>query len=178
MQPGRTAHLKHSAVAWAIVALFLLPACGKSIGDDCGSNVDCSPDGDRVCDLASPGGYCTIEGCDHDTCPDDAVCIRFYPAEFLTVPCDPNTEDVPQSALPQDVRTTNHCLAQQRCLSSGRCAPRASERRYCMKPCSGDGDCRSDYVCRRTGVLGAEVVPPTGEASAEPARFCSGAATR
>ena len=40
---------------------------------------DCSINGDRVCDTARPGGACTIFGCDSNTCPDDAICVRFRP---------------------------------------------------------------------------------------------------
>ncbi len=53
--------------------------CAPVIGDSCGNSVDCSVNGDRICDNAQPAGYCTIEGCEADTCPDDAVCVRFRP---------------------------------------------------------------------------------------------------
>lgn len=51
--------------------------CAPAIGDSCGSSIDCSVNGDRICDIASPGGYCTVGGCDPDTCPDDAPCVEF-----------------------------------------------------------------------------------------------------
>jgi hypothetical protein len=34
--------------------------------------------GDRLCDIASPGGYCTVANCDQDSCPDDAVCVEYF----------------------------------------------------------------------------------------------------
>jgi len=55
-----------------------LPACQAKIGDSCDNNVDCSPDGDRICDLSQPGGYCTIPDCAPDTCPGEAVCVQFW----------------------------------------------------------------------------------------------------
>lgn len=69
----------------ALLALFtgllmgLGAGCAPVIGDDCGDSVDCSVNGDRICDIAQPGGYCTIQSCEPDTCPDDAVCVRFRP---------------------------------------------------------------------------------------------------
>lgn len=57
-----------------------LAGCQQNIGDSCGSSSDCSPTGDRQCDLAQPGGYCTVFACDPDTCPQGA-CVewRFVP---------------------------------------------------------------------------------------------------
>ena len=37
-----------------LVALLLVAGCGAKIGDSCRTNIDCSPLGDRFCDLASP----------------------------------------------------------------------------------------------------------------------------
>jgi len=62
--------------------LVLLGAgCSPQIGDSCGSSTDCSINGDRICDFASPGGYCTVQGCDPDTCPGNSICVewRFSP---------------------------------------------------------------------------------------------------
>ncbi len=71
-------------VAFLTFALIALLAgfgagCAPVIGDDCGDSVDCSVNGDRICDIAQPAGYCTIQSCEPDTCPDDAVCVRFRP---------------------------------------------------------------------------------------------------
>ena len=62
--------------AASLCALFL--ACQAEVGDSCNDNVDCSPDGDRICDLSQPGGYCTIPDCEPDSCPGEAVCVRFW----------------------------------------------------------------------------------------------------
>lgn len=70
-------------VLWFVSALLvaLSAGCSPSIGDSCSSSADCSVTGERICDLASPGGYCTVRGCESGTCPDDSVCVewRFSP---------------------------------------------------------------------------------------------------
>jgi hypothetical protein len=68
-------------------------SCGKKIGDDCQTAADCDPNGGRICDMSQPGGYCTILGCDETTCPSDAACIRYFPVQYLTKPCNPYCED-------------------------------------------------------------------------------------
>ncbi|MBK9030990.1 MAG: hypothetical protein IPL61_06580 [Myxococcales bacterium] len=52
----------------------------QEIGDECSSSLDCGDGTDQtsICDQQSPGGYCTELGCDWNTCPDEAVCVRFY----------------------------------------------------------------------------------------------------
>lgn len=152
------------ALALALALGVALTGCGDKIGDACTYNVDCSALGDRLCDLASPGGYCTIENCTRESCPDESVCVAFYPVEFLTTPCDPDTEDL----------TTDACTNDETCTRSGFCAPIASVSRYCMLECEKSSDCRDGYECRRTGLSGAEPVPPVGEAyTDEVARFCA-----
>ena len=51
--------------------------CAAEIGDSCSTSVDCSPEGDRICDVAQIDGYCTIKNCSPDGCPDDALCVQF-----------------------------------------------------------------------------------------------------
>ena len=74
------------------LTLFLASAalvgCRNNIGDACGSSSDCSVTGDRQCDLAQPGGYCTVFACDPDTCPQGA-CVewRFVPTRTAETWC-------------------------------------------------------------------------------------------
>jgi hypothetical protein len=164
-------------VLMAVAATSSL-ACKRQIGDDCKTATDCDPNGTRSCDLSQPGGYCTIEGCNETTCPSEATCIRYFPSQFLTKPCNPDCED----RCPVDGGTAddggddggaddggadagtatgtvvfqNDCTADEVCLSSGLCAPRSSERRYCVKVCSSNGDCRDGYECRLAGRQGSE----------------------
>jgi hypothetical protein len=77
----------------ALTSALALASCGKKIGDACQTTTDCDPNGARICDLAQPGGYCTILGCDDTTCPSEAACIRYFPVQFLTTPCNPYCED-------------------------------------------------------------------------------------
>lgn len=145
-----------------IFAAFLAlgTGCGSEIGDSCTLDTDCSPSGDRICAGGSsdylPGGYCTIIGCDHDTCPDEAVCVRFFAVASTNLPCDPETEDL----------GTDACSPDELCTLGGYCVPRTAETRYCMKTCGDDGDCRDDYHCRTRELMmqyGGEPVPPPGQ---------------
>lgn len=77
----------------ALSAAAGLGGCGKNIGDDCMTAADCDPNGARICDISQPGGYCTILGCDETTCPSSSACIRVFPVQFLTKPCNPYCED-------------------------------------------------------------------------------------
>lgn len=160
----------------ATLLLAVLAGCTHNIGDPCGTNVDCSPAGDRFCDTSAIGGYCTIEGCDINTCPDNEPCVRFF---------TPFTDDADRCG------PTHPCArADERCIDdpmstsadfTGHCAPESTERRWCQHRCSNDGDCRTGFECRSTfngGTMSAPVLPgafsvptlnnPTGD----PASFC------
>jgi hypothetical protein len=54
-------------------------ACSPSLGDGCSQSTDCSVNGDRTCDRAQPGGYCTIPDCSPGSCGDEGYCVRFKP---------------------------------------------------------------------------------------------------
>lgn len=140
-------------------ALLLAAACGEEIGDECSLSADCSPQGDRFCDISSPGGYCTVIGCDFDSCPDEAVCVRFFSVSDSDRTCDPYSED--------ESGGEDNCTADELCTLSQTCVPRTAEIRYCMKKCESNGDCRDGYECRdepRMRDHGGEPVPPAGEA--------------
>jgi len=111
-----------------------LTGCGSEIGDACAVSLDCDQSGSRTCDLSSAGGYCTIQGCDHDSCPDGSVCVRFYVASFENRPCDQATEDL----------STDTCALDEVCSLKGQCVPANSEIRFCMKTCESGDDGRED----------------------------------
>ncbi|MBK8479696.1 MAG: hypothetical protein IPL40_00745 [Proteobacteria bacterium] len=157
-----------AAVGLGVVLALALGGCGTAIGDGCSDNVDCATDGTRVCDLTQPRGYCTVLGCSARSCPDSAVCVAFYSANPWTAACNPLTED----AVGVGVVPSDDCNAEEVCLSSGRCALRAAAQRFCMKSCRRDGDCRGDYACRATGLLGAEAVRDPERPSSAALRFC------
>lgn len=92
--------------------------CTPEIGDGCFSSTDCSQRGDRLCDIAQPGGYCTLFNCRPNLCPDDASCVLFDP-------------QVPG------------CGFEDRNGAGGSRVARSA----CMKACETDADCRGGYVC-------------------------------
>ncbi|HSD87205.1 MAG TPA: hypothetical protein VLB44_06805 [Kofleriaceae bacterium] len=146
-----------------LVALATVAGCGNEIGDACISSSDCSPNGDRVCDVSSREGYCTIQGCDESSCPDEATCIRFFTGSFANKACDPTVEE-------------SGCSLDELCSLNGRCVPRSAEVRYCMKTCSSDDDCRSGYECRDVEKMkehGGEPVLPSGKSIEQAAKFCA-----
>jgi hypothetical protein len=149
--------------------LTIAAGCGSEIGDSCILDRDCSPSGDRICAIGVdlPGGYCTIYGCDYDTCPDEAVCVRFFAVGETNLSCDPVTEGI----------SSNACSPDELCTLGGSCVPRAGEIRYCMKTCGDDGDCRDDYHCRSKELMvqyGGEPVPPPGQRSGSSVtKFCA-----
>ncbi|MCS6912890.1 MAG: hypothetical protein RMK29_05230 [Myxococcales bacterium] len=174
-----------------LLGCLCAPACSRVIGDACTQNVDCSIAGDRFCDIASPDGYCTIEGCDHDTCPDGAVCVRFFTLMRGAPGCDPRTARLLRADCPPNDASCCRpgdglcCAPGELCLCSDAdcrrayCASETSERRWCMRPCNDHGQCRQGYVCMYTGHSGAELVPRPGQTEAvAPVGFCAPAPQR
>lgn len=74
-------------VATGVAALGL--GCAPAIGDECETSVDCSVNGDRICDIAQPRGYCTVRACDPDTCPGESTCVewRYLPDRTAITYC-------------------------------------------------------------------------------------------
>ena len=156
-----------AAVTFALV--LATAACGDEIGDGCSISSECSSQGDRFCDTTQPGGYCTVIGCEHDTCPDEAVCVRFFPRGNDSIECDPQQEDTSEA--------DDNCTIDEICTLAGYCAPRSAEIRFCMKTCDDDDDCRDEYECRDKELMqehGGEPVPPIGEhVDDDPTPFCA-----
>ena len=146
----------------AIGVAVALAACGNEIGDACFRSVDCSPEGDRLCDPSSFEGYCTIRGCDFSTCPDEAVCVRFFTGGFANLTC---TDDASCGS------------PDERCSLAGRCVSVASEVRYCMRTCDSDGDCRNGYECRDLQDMkdhgGEPMLAPGETIGDDPPKFCA-----
>lgn len=148
-------------ISLALIATLAFAAgCGNEIGDSCSISTDCSPRGDRICDRASPGGYCTVLGCDYDTCPEESVCVRFFPSAVTSQPCASNTD----------------CTPDELCTLAGTCAPRTAELRYCMKSCGDNGDCRGKYECRDRDLMiehGGEPVLAPDDTRSDLPKFCA-----
>lgn len=121
LTPSHLASFATSRTLAMLVAAALagaLAGCTPKIGDGCFTSTDCSQRGDRLCDTAQPGGYCTLFACGKNGCPDDASCVLFDP-------------QVPG------------CARDDRAGASGARTARSA----CMKWCEGDSDCRDGYVC-------------------------------
>lgn len=150
-----------------VLVAMLAAGCGKQIGDACIVSSDCDPNGQRMCDTSQKEGYCTIQGCDYDTCPQEAACIRFFTGQFDNKTCDPTTED----------KTTDNCSLDELCDLEGHCVARSSELRYCMLKCSSNGDCRDGYECRDLTLMkehgGEPVLAPGVPVDEHAPKFCA-----
>jgi hypothetical protein len=150
------------------IVLFavLAAGCGKQIGDACIVSSDCDPNGLRVCDIADKEGYCTIMGCDYNTCPEEATCVRFFTGGFDNKPCDPTADNA-----------NDGCSLDELCTLDGHCVPRSAELRFCMKTCDSDGDCRDGYECRDLQKMidhgGEPVLAPGDQVDASSPKFCA-----
>ncbi len=144
-----------------VLSLLLAVGCGKEIGDACIVGSDCSPNGDRQCDGTQKEGYCTIQGCDFATCPEEAVCVRFFTGVFEN----------------RDCQSHNDCSLDELCSINKKCVPRNSETRYCMRVCESKDDCRDGYECRNFTLMqmhGGEPVLEPGIVVDESApNFCA-----
>jgi len=129
----------------AVLALALA-GCAPKIGDKCKNSGDCSLDGTRICDTAQPGGYCTIQGCDPDSCPGGSVCVewRYDPPRTAQTYCMRTCRS--DSACRSDyscVTTENPAL---RSLIDGTCLARvidlefSTEERSEVKFCAATGN--------------------------------------
>jgi hypothetical protein len=152
---------------FALLLVLVVSACGKEIGDECIVSSDCSPTGTRQCDTSTKGGYCTVQGCDFDTCPEESNCVRFFTGHFTNKPCDPITENI----------ETDDCNLDELCSLVGACVPRSSEVRFCMRRCDSQDDCRDGYECRNEQLMiehGGEPVLPPGQSFADGVpKFCA-----
>ena len=147
----------------SLAAFTLAAGCGSEIGDSCSISTDCSTAGDRFCAVGAdlPNGYCTIIGCDFDTCPEESVCVRFFAV----------------GETGKDCTSQDECGVEEFCTVGNNCVPRTAEVRYCMRKCSSNGDCRSGYECRQKEQMmlhGGEPVPEPGSTlDNDPQAFCA-----
>ncbi|MBL0219409.1 MAG: hypothetical protein IPQ07_36755 [Myxococcales bacterium] len=146
------------------VGFLAATGCGKEIGDSCIISSDCDPNGTRYCDISSKEGYCTIQGCDYNTCPDSSACIRFFTGNFENLECT----------------SQDQCSLDELCSLRGHCVPRSSEVRYCMATCGDNGDCRDGYECRTLELQiehgGEPVLAPGVAIDSKSPKFCAPAA--
>jgi len=65
----------------AVIALMglLASGCQPGVGSPCTLSTDCGTTGALVCDTSQFEGYCTVEDCVPDECPNNAACVLFNP---------------------------------------------------------------------------------------------------
>jgi hypothetical protein len=149
-----------------VCVVVVAAGCGQQIGDSCIVSSDCAIDGSRVCDTSQGqvDGYCTIAGCDYDTCPGESVCVRFFSGGFSNKPCAGQAD----------------CSLDELCSLQNICVPRSAETRFCMKSCNQVSDCRDRYECRDLDLMkvhGGEPVLAPGDVvdEATAPKFCAAA---
>jgi hypothetical protein len=108
--------------------------CAPEIGDACETSTDCSQGGERLCDVASPGGYCTVFDCEAGRCPEEGSCVVFGASPSTVNSCENVTGSVP------------------------------SQRSFCMLTCEDSSDCRQaeGYACTDPRAVGATSVDGVG----------------
>jgi hypothetical protein len=181
----------------AIAVVLGVTGCAARIGDPCSTGSDCSDDGLRICDRTSPGGYCTQAACDYDTCPGEAVCVRFFSIGNASAICastmdcaDGQVCSPAGGCVPPSVRTCNpdledrqadqdNCTFDEICTFSGVCVPQNAELRFCMNKCDNPSGCRDGYECRDADLMkihgGQPAIDPTAVESTAPQAFCAAA---
>lgn len=162
--------------AFALLALsFGALGCQPRVGDKCKRAVDCGLNVIRQCDVSNAPrdpkneGECIVENCSYGVCPKEAVCVKVYASEFLSISCDPELEDIPMSG----VETRDDCLPNEVCLPEGLCADEIRARTSCRFECNSDKQCRDNYECVSTGVGGLYVAPdPADPITQNTAKIC------
>lgn len=70
-----------------VFASLVATGCQPGVGSACTLSTDCGTTGALVCDTSEFQGYCTVEDCVPNECPNNAACVLFNPE----VPgCAPN----------------------------------------------------------------------------------------
>jgi len=122
-----------------MAVLAVVTGCAPKIGDKCTVSTDCSAQGDRICDITQPGGYCTEFNCEPDSCPDGAACINFGTTLSIGDPGSPDNPNDP-STVPTACRVSQGNSPYQ--------------RSFCLAACESDSDCRADYACIEPETIG------------------------
>lgn len=157
LMPALARFAPHALAGLSCVLAAL--GCQPKIGDPCSRAIDCGLRVVRQCDLSNKNrdpdnkGECTLENCSYGVCPKNSTCVKVYATEFLSVACDPLTEDQ------GDDQGTDACESNEVCLPEGLCADEIRARTSCRRTCDSDSDCRDNYHCVSTGIDGVYVAP-------------------
>ena len=150
--------------ALAPLALLAALGCQPQVGDKCKRAADCGLNVVRQCDVSNASrdegfGECIVENCSFGVCPNEAICVKVYSSEFLSIACDPDLEDLPEG--------TDDCLPNEVCLPEGLCADEIRARSSCRRQCKKDSNCRDGYQCVATGIDGIYVAPDPEDPTAQ-----------
>lgn len=174
VRPASAALAPH-ALGLGLSLVLALLGCQPKVGDPCKRAIDCGLRVIRQCDLSNASrdpknqGECTVENCSYGVCPKEAVCVKVYPTEFLSIACDPETED--QSGAAGE--SSDACEPHEVCLPEGLCADEIRARTSCRRECNQDSDCRDNYECVGTGIDGIYVAPdPEDPTKQHTAKIC------
>ncbi len=77
-EPARSS-IAALALAVLALAMLLVSGCSPGVGSGCTLSTDCGTTGNLVCDTSEFEGYCTVEDCVPDQCPNSAACVLFDP---------------------------------------------------------------------------------------------------
>ncbi len=155
------ARLAYCALSVGTLLSLGLVGCQPKVGDPCKVSYDCGLRVVRQCDVSNAPrdpkrqGECIVENCSFGVCPKEAVCVKVYATEFLSIACDPDLEDqsIDQSSGRDD------CEPNEVCLPEGLCADEIRARTSCRRECNTDSNCRDNYQCVSTGLDGIYVAP-------------------
>ncbi len=160
--------------ALPLAAALFASGCQPQVGDPCKRAFDCGINVVRQCDVSNVPrdpkreGECIVENCSFGVCPAEAVCVKVYASEYLSIACDPDLEDVPSF---EGIDGRDDCAPHEVCLPEGLCAAEIRARTSCRRECNDDSDCRDNYQCVSTGFGGIYVAPdpadPTRQLSAK-----------
>jgi hypothetical protein len=148
--------LRAFALAAPVALILGSLGCQPQVGDPCRRASDCGLRVIRQCDVSNAPrdpknqGECILENCSFGVCPNEAVCVKVYSTELLSVSCEPELEDI-------DGR--DDCMPHEVCLPEGLCADEVRARTSCRRQCNKDSDCRDNYECVSTGAGGVYMAP-------------------
>jgi hypothetical protein len=95
-----------------LCAALAFAGCAPRIGDSCETSAECP--GGAICDVTAPGGYCTLDGCDAESCPDGTVCIEFDSQNsFCLEYCEDTSECRKGYVCRTDIGSAGFCYVQR-----------------------------------------------------------------
>ena len=163
-------------------ALPIMKGYDRGLALHCGKILECAGLSAVPCDLAEPligrlrEDHFEVEPC-HPAHRCTTISVAGHSLYERGDPClQPGPGGMNDLTHTVYTQVDERCVCDQSptgaCNGPAHCAPENSERRWCMKKCSHNHDCRNLYECRSTGTYGAEPIPSLENASGAQATFC------